>query len=311
VEYTPATLPAASITTARMMASKRGQEECESIPEDPTKTLQDMASAVREAGDAALLLQRTGFSRTVKAGFYDIVTEGDIASQKVAMGALAKVFPGLPFAAEESDEQAMVPGVPQSRIDADGSIHAEEYIALDPVDGTTNFACGGPDWGVTAAAVRRDTGPTYGVIYLPKKGIMVEAASGHGCKINGEAVNFREDQVLKESIVAAEIGKFVPEDRLQRLLRLVNHCMGIRNLFSSTGNTADVLSGVHGAWVHLKGGSVWDFAAGALAIKEAGGFVCDLQGQPLKWDKLKMEVVFAANEQIAREVVKILGISES
>ena len=40
-----------------MMASKRGQEECESIPEDPTKTLQDMASAVREAGDAALLLQ--------------------------------------------------------------------------------------------------------------------------------------------------------------------------------------------------------------------------------------------------------------
>lgn len=36
----------------------------------------------------------------------------------------------------------------------------------------------------------------------------------------------------------------------------------------STGNTADILSGVHGAWVHLKAGSVWDFAAGALAVQE-------------------------------------------
>lgn len=39
-------------------------------------------------------------------------------------------------------------------------------------------------------------------------------------------------QVMKECLVAAEIGQFVPDDRLQRLLRLVHHSMGIRSLFS-------------------------------------------------------------------------------
>ncbi|CAM9551516.1 unnamed protein product, partial [Hapterophycus canaliculatus] len=160
---------------------------------------------------------------------------------------------------------------------------------------------------VAAAVVRRDTGPTHGVLYLPAKGLVVEAARGQGCRVNGELVRLRKDQA--KCLVAAEIGRFVPDNRLHSLLRLVNHSMGIRNLFSSTGNTADVLSGVHGAWVHLKGGSVWDFAAGSLAVEEAGGFACDLQGRPLKWDKLQMEVVLAANEEIAREVVRVLDIA--
>lgn len=46
-----------------------------------------------------------------------------------------------------------VQGVPQARVDSDGFIGAEAYLALDPVDGTTNFACGGPDWGVRAMFV--------------------------------------------------------------------------------------------------------------------------------------------------------------
>lgn len=48
---------------------------------------------------------------------------------------------------------------------------------------------------VTAAVVRRDTGPTHGIIYLPKKDIMVEAAKGHGCRVNGEVIDFRMGQV--------------------------------------------------------------------------------------------------------------------
>ncbi|CAM9869952.1 unnamed protein product [Scytosiphon promiscuus] len=158
-----------------------------------------------------------------------------MVSQRIAMTALAKVLPGLSFAAEETDEQAMVIGVPQAGIDPDGFIGAEAYLALDPIDGTTNFACGGPDWGVAAAVVRRETGPTHGVLYLPGKGIVVEAAKGHGCRINGEPVRLRRGQVMKECLVAAEIGRFIPDDRLHRLLGLVNHSMGIRNLFSRFG----------------------------------------------------------------------------
>eukprot|EP00903_Cladosiphon_okamuranus_P014217 g13208.t2 len=291
------------------MASEEGAVEAwEEALKDTSRVLEGMVTAVREAGDAALDLQRTGLSRQEKGGHHDIVTEGDIASQRIAMTNLARVLPGLPFAAEESDEQAMVPGIPQAAVNADAFMGEKAYLALDPVDGTTNFACGGPDWGV-AAAVVQDTGPTNGVIYLPGKGIVIQAAKGHGCRVNGETIRLREGQVMKECLVAAEIGRFVPDDRLQRLLRLVHHSMGIRNLFSSTGNTVDILSGVHGAWVHLKGGSVWDFAAGVLAVEEAGGFACDLQGNALKWDKLHMEVVLAANEEIAKQLVSVLDIA--
>eukprot|EP00752_Nemacystus_decipiens_P005065 g4599.t1 len=292
-----------------MSSAKGGVEAWEGALTDTSEALEAMVAAVREAGDAALALQRTGLSRTEKSGHHDIVTEGDIASQRIAMTNLAKVLPGLPFAAEESDDQALVPGIPQAVVGADGSLGEKAYLALDPVDGTTNFACGGPDWGVAAAVVRRETGPTHGVLYLPGKEIVVQAAKGHGCKVNGESVRLRQGQVMKECLVSAEIGQFVPDDRLQRLLRLVHHSMGIRNLFSSTGNTADILSGVHGAWVHLKGGSVWDFAAGVLAVEEAGGFACDLQGNPLKWDKLHMEVVLAANQEIAQQLVSVLNIA--
>ncbi|CAM9454649.1 unnamed protein product [Sphacelaria rigidula] len=226
------------------------------------------------------------------------------------MRGLGKIFPGLHFAAEEGDDEALVPGVPLASIDSTGSIYSDTYLALDPVDGTTNFACGGPDWGVAAAVVDRQEGPTHGVLYLPRKDVIIEAAKGLGCKINGEPVRLREGQRIKESLVAAEMGAFIPDDRLQRLLALVHHSMGIRNLFSSTGNTADILSGVHGAWIHLKGGSVWDFAAGALAVQEAGGYACDLQGRPLRWDMLKMEVILAANKEIAHEIVQVLGIEK-
>lgn len=50
---------------------------------------------------------------------------------------------------------------------------------------------------VAAAVVRRDSGPTHGVLYLPRKGIIVEAARGHGCRINGELVRLREGQVRR------------------------------------------------------------------------------------------------------------------
>lgn len=49
-----------------------------------------------------------------------------------------------------SFDAEQVSGVPQAPIGAEGFVHAEAYLALDPVDGTTNFACGGPDWGVSA-----------------------------------------------------------------------------------------------------------------------------------------------------------------
>lgn len=54
---------------------------------------------------------------------------------------------------------------------------------------------------------------------------------------------------------------------LSNIIRNLLRCLLLMRVYS-TGNTADIISGVHGAWVHLKGGSVWDFAAGALAVQE-------------------------------------------
>lgn len=60
-----------------------------------------------------------------------------------------------PIRAPMTNTFEQVPGVPLAPIDPDGLIGASSYLALDPIDGTTNFACGGPDWGVSHLKVAR------------------------------------------------------------------------------------------------------------------------------------------------------------
>ncbi|CAN0466816.1 unnamed protein product, partial [Phaeothamnion confervicola] len=139
----------------------------------------------------------------------------------------------------------------------------------------------------------------------------VLVARGRGCWVDGRRVSLRRlggQRRLRDCLVGAEIGAFVPDHRLRRLLLLVHHCLGVRNVFASVGNTADMLSSVTGCWAHLGGGKIWDFAAGALAVEEAGGAACDGMGRTLRWDRLQMDVVLAADTALAAELVAALDL---
>jgi len=119
------------------------------------------------------------------------------------------------------------------------------------------------------------------------------------------------DRPLERSLVAAEMGGFIGEEGLQKLLRFPTHSLGIRNAFSTTGNVDDLLLGITALFLHLRGGSIWDFAPTALLVQEAGGVVRDAEGERLVWGHLMGSlqptgVIFAASPAVMEQALSVL-----
>lgn len=260
-----------------------------------------------------------GLTATNKSAAFDLVTEADVLSQCTALSSLAAALPAdVAFVAEESDESGAVPESARERmaeVAEGGAIMARRFVTVDPIDGTSNFFCGGADWSV-AAAVVEDGRPATAAIYLPVRGDLMVAARGEGCWVNGRLMDCRKlERPLQRCLVAAEMGAFVGRDNLQRLVRLPDVSLGLRNVFSTTGNTADFVSGITGAFLHLRGGWIWDFAPTALCVEESGAVACDAHGAPLSWNNVMgtvrpTGVIFAANASIRDEVLRVLHSEE-
>jgi len=241
-----------------------------------------------------------------------IPAKGDVLSQKIVMSQLTDTLPGVSFVAEESVESGAVPeGSLLATVSEAGSIQDARFITIDPIDGTSNYACGGSDWSVALAEVVHSE-PVVAVIYLPGRGTMLTAVKGHGCHRNGRPLPPLPRRPLASSLVGAEMGGFICEDGLQRLLRFTSRSLGLRNVFSTTGNVDDFLAGITGTFMHLNGGWIWDFAPTALCVTEAGGVASDRHGKPLDFTQLMGKrpptgVVFAASCDIRDECISILN----
>ncbi|CAM9737446.1 unnamed protein product, partial [Heterosigma akashiwo] len=284
-----------------------------------------MVAAVKEGGLLAKSIQ-DGVGRSRKTASFDLVTEGDIKCQALLIEKLLKIFPGVPYVPEEKDVDACSEGMEFVDIEYEkNQILGTTFLTIDPIDGTSNYASGSPDWGQLACYVE-DGLPNAAVLHMPLRSTTFSARRGRGCVREEEGGGGRrrgrvwirdEARRLADVLVGAEVHPLIEEGRLHRLARLMTgrhpapggaRALGVRNLSSSVGNLVDLLEGHTGAFVHLRGASVWDLAAGALAVEEAGGFCCDLRGRPLRWDRLKVECVMAVSEGLAREIVAALGI---
>mmetsp|Transcript_25562 Transcript_25562/g.33435 ORF Transcript_25562/g.33435 Transcript_25562/m.33435 type:complete len:339 (+) Transcript_25562:42-1058(+) len=271
----------------------------------------EMESALKEGGLKALSIQKS-VTRKNKSASYDLVTEGDITSQAVITNRFSNIFPAVPYVPEENDAEACAKGIELVSIDqAQNKILAETYLTIDPIDGTSNYASGSPDWGPMACLIK-DNMPSAAVLHMPSKDVTFLASKGKGCYRNGHKINLKQNLRLCDVIVGAEIHPLIEEARLHKVMRLMTgkYALGIRNTSSSIGNFVDILEGNTGAFVHMQGASIWDLAAGVLAVEEAGGYCCDLHGKPLQWNQLKMEAICANDKKMALEIVDILGMDK-
>jgi myo-inositol-1(or 4)-monophosphatase len=228
-------------------------------------------TAVRRAGK--VLLDRIGRVKVRFKGPSDLVTEADIAAQEAIRQTVLAAFPDHSLVGEEDGPDSAAP-VPTSPY---------RWIA-DPLDGTTNFVHQVPFFGVSLA-LEQSGQLLVGAIYHPSADECFTAAVGQGAMRNGSPIRTSRVGTLRDALVSAGfptvVGPACPD--LRMFLAAVGVCQSLRRTGSAALNLAYVAAGrFDAAWSFST--KIWDVAAGALLIREAGGVIvsCDGQGSPLK-----------------------------
>ncbi|MBI4290180.1 MAG: inositol monophosphatase family protein [Betaproteobacteria bacterium] len=250
--------------------------------------LERLIEIAKQAGAALAGIQGSDLEAREKSRG-QLVTRADEASHALIEAQLERSFSGIPRVMEEQ---------------ANKGLPSRPYFVVDELDGTIPFARGMREWAVMLAYV--EDRPTAGVIFLPAWEILIAAEKGRGCRLNGKQVRLGTARGLADAVVGLELNLYLSAEHRRRFIgRLSERALSIRSLACAGAAVAELLLGRTDLYVNCRGGKVWDFASGALAVEEAGGVATRIDGTPIAWDELEMDVLLAANAQIADEALNI------
>jgi myo-inositol-1(or 4)-monophosphatase len=198
-----------------------------------------------------------------KAAADDLVSQADRDTERAIRMVITEVRPEDAILGEE---------------DGDTSGRSGIRWFVDPIDGTTNYLYGRPDWAVSVAAVRSaDAKTLVGVVAEPALGRLTQASLGGGAWSEGRRLRRQNPVDLERALVEVNLGR--PEQRPQAgalLEALVGKVRDVRRGGSAAAALAQVADGRADAYWG-PGLQPWDGAAGALIVDEADGMVGDLQ----------------------------------
>lgn len=229
----------------------------------PTLTI-----AVKAARRAATIINRASTQLDLLAvqtkSPNDFVTEVDRAAEEAIISVLRETYPQHGILAEESGESG----------------DSEYQWIIDPLDGTTNFIHGFPQYSISIALARNGV-LEQAVVYDPTRNELFTASKGGGAYLNERRIRVSKRIRLSESLIGTGF-PFREFDHVDAYLatfrELTQRTAGIRRPGSAALDLAYVACGrLDGFWeIGLK---PWDMAAGVLLIQEAGGLVSDLSGE--------------------------------
>ena len=248
--------------------------------------------AVRAARQAGSVIMRSfgrlGTLNVAEKQANDFVSEVDRNAEQAIIDTLRRAFPNHAILAEESGTHGK---------------DAFEWV-IDPLDGTTNYLHGFPQFAISIALRHRGR-LECAVVYDPLRDEMYTADRGGGALLNDRRLRVSDRKGLKGALIGTGIPfrdqRYI-DDYLGMLKALTRETAGIRRPGSAALDFAYVAAGrLDGFWE--LGLSVWDFAAGALLIQEAGGTVSDIRGGGQHLDSGN---VIAANVRLHREMVEAI-----
>ncbi|MHB2165549.1 inositol monophosphatase family protein [Alsobacter sp. R-9] len=220
----------------------------------------------------------------------DFVSAADHKAEKVLREALERARPDFGFVMEES-------GVVEGK---DG----QHRWHIDPLDGTTNFLHGIPHWAISVALEREGT-LVAGVVYDGAKDELFIAERGKGAFLNNRRIRVSARTDVADSVFGTGIPSLGRRDH-PGFLKQVRHVMmrtaGVRRFGSAALDLAYVAAGRMEAYWE-QGLNSWDVGAGALLVREAGGFVSDAFG---KDEVLGADTIVAGNEAMHRALLDML-----
>lgn len=220
----------------------------------------------------------------------DFVSAADRKAEEILMKELQKARPEIGLLLEEG-------GTVEGR-------DASQRFIIDPLDGTTNFLHGIPQFAVSVA-LEKNGNLIAAVVYNPLSDELFTAERGQGAFLNDRRIRVAARQRLEDCVIGTGIthrGKG-DSDLFGRELRSVQtEVAGIRRMGAASLDLAYVAAGrLDGFWERdLK---PWDTAAGILLIREAGGYVSDLNGRD---DMFEHGHICAGNETVHRMLLERL-----
>jgi myo-inositol-1(or 4)-monophosphatase len=251
-----------------------------------TEVRADLAARAANAGaQVALESFRGNLTVETKSGKTDLVTQTDRAAQRRVVEIIREKFPNDAIVGEEEDALKEVPESGPAWI-------------IDPIDGTSNFVRGLRVWGTSVAAVE-DGESVAAATVLPALSDTY-LAGADGVTLNGDpvAVSTREDPETF-AVAPTHIEYDRPEQYATLLGELATRFGDIRRFGSSQATLAAVAGGSLEAAVTNVRMSPWDTVGGAHMIRQAGGTVTDLAGEPWRHDSQGL----VASNGVAHEAV--------
>ncbi len=257
----------------------------------PTLTI--AVKAARRAGNIINRGSRDLDRLTVTAkGPKDFVSEIDRAAEAAIVETLLDAYPDHAILAEEGTAKG-------------ANAEAENVWIIDPLDGTTNFLHGFPQYCVSIALAHKGQ-VTQGVIYDPVRNDLFTATRGRGAYLNDRRIRVSKRTQLKECLIGTGFpfrdGSFL-DAYLAMMRTMIEHTAGLRRPGAAALDLAYVAAGFYDGFFEV-GLNPWDVAAGSLLVLEAGGLIGDLSGEG---DFLHGGQVIAATPKVFAQMVTLLG----
>uniref|UniRef100_A0A0G4F846 Inositol-1-monophosphatase n=1 Tax=Chromera velia CCMP2878 TaxID=1169474 RepID=A0A0G4F846_9ALVE len=278
---------------------------------DPEVTI-EFLKELAEAGGALIRenIFKRGKSTKGKISAADLVTETDVAVEKLLISKIKEKFPAHKFLCEESAT-------------SDDKLTDEPTWIIDPIDGTANFVHTFP-FASVSIGFSRGKEVKLGAVYNPVLNEMFTATKGGGAFLNGEKITVSGCTKLSESLVSTgfccslmrklssdsttEAERKEVEARKEEILKYISVIMqevhDIRRVGSAALDLCQVAMGRTDMYFEF-GPHEWDVAAGSIILEEAGGFLCDLDGAP--FDIAARRTLAAASKDLAMELVNKLA----
>jgi len=254
-------------------------------------------TAIKAARRGAAIISRASLDidrvKVNEKGPNDFVTEIDQAAEQAIIDILRQAYPDHAFLCEESGASAGATG------------QNDNLWIIDPLDGTTNFIHGLPQYCVSIALQQRGQ-ITQAVVYDPNRNDLFTASKGAGAYLNDKRLRVTRRDRLADSLIGTGF-LFKNNDGLEHYIEMframTQRCAGLRRPGAAALDLAYVAAGRLDGFFE-KGLKPWDVAAGSLLITEAGGIVGTFRGDS---DYLFKGDVIAGAPKVFAQMITVLS----
>lgn len=228
-------------------------------------------TTIKSCGKIILNADRAHLTVDEKEGKANFVTTYDKKIESILKKDLLSILPDAKFIGEESEQ--------------DEFSDKGRFFIVDPIDGTTNFI---KDYkqSVISVALIEDGEAVFGAVYNPYLDELFTAEAGKGAFCNDKPIHV-SDEPLENGIVLVGTALYyreLAEKTFAMALDYFNRSCDIRRSGSAALDLCSVAAGRAELFFEL-GLCPWDYAAGALIVKEAGGVVTTVEGSPFSYDR--------------------------